>query len=448
MRKRSNQHRQLRPRGLFGHVAHFFRERQIYVRSKGEVQFITIRPYVMVIGLFVLMTGFFWIAFASINVTFKDQLIAVKERNLYQNRLDQEERVSDLRKTIDGLNEKLMLDQKGYLQEVDKLRVEYNSLVGQQKKLAEFFRQGWLPVKNQPVSSPSSPTSPANSQSPVSPPNNQGKQDFSPVRSDKSSFNQFSLGQRYAAQFTTRRQALQPLEDVRNEMRAFADLQERLLDEVIIYAQKQNGKAKKLFSRLGVNPDAVLKVSKLTTADSVGGPFVSPTSDDVFSPRVAARLEKAVLELDRAKLLQQQAKKLPLALPVDKVTRITSRYGLRRDPFRKVAAMHTGIDIKAPYGAPVRTTADGIVLSAGWAGGYGRRVVVRHKNGIVTRYAHMSRLLVKKGQVIKVGTKVGLIGSSGRSTGAHVHYETRLNGRVMNPARFWKARNDFQTLSE
>jgi len=448
MRKRSNQHRQLRPRGLFGHVAHFFRERQIYVRSRGEVQFITIRPYVMVIGLFVLMTGFFWIAFASINVTFKDQLIAVKERNLYQNRLDQEERVSDLRKTIDGLNEKLMLDQKGYLQEVDKLRAEYNSLVGQQKKLAEFFRQGWLPVKNQSVSSPSSPASPANSQSPESAPDNRGKQNFSPVRSDKSSFNQFSLGQRYAAQFTTRRQALQPLEDVRNEMRAFADLQERLLDEVIIYAQKQNGKAKKLFSRLGVNPDAVLKVSKLTTADSVGGPFVSPTSDGVFSPRVAVRLEKAVLELDRAKLLQQQAKKLPLALPVDKVTRITSRYGLRRDPFRKVAAMHTGIDIKAPYGAPVRTTADGIVLSAGWAGGYGRRVVVRHKNGIVTRYAHMSRLLVKKGQVIKVGTKVGLIGSSGRSTGAHVHYETRLNGRVMNPARFWKARNDFQTLSE
>ena len=139
MKRRSNQHRHIKARGFFGRVGHFFRERQIYVRSRGEIQFVTVRPFMLVIGLFILMSGFFWIAYASINVTFKDELIAVKERNLYQIRLDHEERISDLRKTIDDLNEKLMLDQDGYLQEVDKLRGEYKGLIGQHQRLTEFF---------------------------------------------------------------------------------------------------------------------------------------------------------------------------------------------------------------------------------------------------------------------------------------------------------------------
>ena len=445
MRKRSNQHRHLRPKGIVGHVTHFFRERQIYVRSKGEVQFVTIRPYMMVTGLFVLMSGFFWLAFASINVTFKDELLAVKERNLYQNRLDHEERISELRKTIDDLNEKLMLDQNGYLQEVDKLRGEYKKLVNQQERLTEFFRQGWLPVRKQ--SSSALPNS-AKGNSPAMSPDNRGKQNFAPLRAGKSSFNQLTLGQRYASNFTSRRQALKPLEDVREEMQQFSKMQAKLLDQVIALASNQDKKARKIYARLGVNPDRILKSAKLATADSVGGPFVSATRDGTFPRNVAVRLEKAVAELNRVKLLKQQARKLPLAMPVGNIIRFTSRYGLRRDPFRKVASMHTGVDIKAPYAAPIRSTADGVVLSAGWAGGYGRRVAVQHANGIVTKYAHMSKILVKKGQVVKLGDKVGLLGSSGRSTGAHVHYETRLNGRVMNPARFWKARNDFQTLSK
>jgi len=438
MRKRSNQHWHLRPRGLAGHVSHFFRERQVYVRSRGEVQFVTVRPYMMVFGLLVLVSGLSWIAFAAVNVTFKDQLIAVKERSLFQNKLDNNQRISQLRQTIDGLNKKLMLDQGGYLQEVDKLRGEYNKLVSQQNRLTEFFRQGWLPVKNQVGTLPSA----------LDNLGKKGKQDFAPAGAGKGSFNQLSLGQKYAAAFTSRQQVLKPLEDVRKEMQALAGMQEKLLDEVITFAQNQNKKTKKLYTRLGVNPDAVLKTSKLTTANSVGGPFVSATRDGVLPKGVAVRMEKAVSEFNRAKLLRQEARKLPLAMPVSNIIRFTSRYGLRRDPFRKVASMHTGVDIKAPYATPVRATADGVVLSAGWAGGYGRRVAVQHENGIVTKYAHMSKILVKKGQRVKLGDKVGLLGSSGRSTGPHVHYETRLNGRIMNPARFWKARNDFQTLSK
>lgn len=438
MGKRSNQHRHLRPRGFLRHVGHFFRERQIYVRSKGEVQFVTIRPYMMVFSLFVLMSGFFWTAYAAINVTFKDELIAVKERNLSQSRLDHQESITELRRTIDRLNEKLMIDQSGYLQEVDKVRGEYQTLVGQQKQLAEFFRQGWLPVQSQSTSAPSN--------SNIS--KKGGKQNFAPGRSGKKSFNQLSMGQKYAADFTSRRQALKPLADVRQEMKQFVKMQEQLLDEVIVYARNKTSKAKKLYSRLGVNPRSAIKTARLARADSVGGPFVSIAKQGELAKSVADRVKKVAAELDREKLLRQEARKMPLAMPVRNITKFTSRYGLRRDPFRKVASMHTGVDIKAPYRTAIRATAAGVVKSAGWAGGYGRRVVLQHANGITTRYAHLAKILVKKGQRVGLGHKVGLLGNSGRSTGAHVHYETRRNGKPMNPARFWKVRHDLQTLSK
>jgi len=450
MRRRSSQHRHIGARGFFGRVGHFFRERQIYVRSRGEIQFVTIRPYMLVIGLFILMSGFFWIAYASINVTFKDELIAVKERNLYQARLDHEDRISDLRKTIDDLNGKLMLDQDGYLQEVDKLRGEYKNLIGQHQRLTEFFRQGWLPVKRQNNSKEAGDSSDLT-------PETSGKQNLSPNttgsttgsnNAGKGGFNQRSLGQKYAAQFKNRKQVLAPLGDVRLEMAAFSALQTKLLDEVITFAKSETSKTRKIYTALGVNPDRILKSAKLSQADAVGGPFVAVAANNVLAKSVALRMKKAVIHLNRAKLLQQQAHQLPLAMPVDNISRFTSQFGLRRDPYRKVAAMHTGIDIKAPYAAKIRATASGVVASAGWAGGYGRLVKIRHKNGFTTQYAHLRKILVKKGQHVKLGHAIGLLGSSGRSTGAHLHYETRLNGRALNPSRFWKARHDFQTLSK
>lgn len=458
MRKRSGQHRHLGLRqgsshGFFAHAAHFFRERQIYVRSKGEVQFVTIKPYMMVIGLVFLMAGFFWIAFASINVTFKDELIAVRERNLYKARLEHEERISSLQKTIDRMNEKLLLDQDGYLQEVDKLRGEYGKLVGQHQRLTEFFQQGWMPQKKQ-----SGSLSPKNKKGTTS-----DKQSPNPFRPGKGSFlhtppsksahglptiGHTPLSYKYAKAFTSRRQALAPLDDVRNELKLFAPLQEKLLDDVIALAKAETKKIEKIYTSLGIQPDTVLKSAKIINPDSMGGPFVAPNADDLLDQGVAKRMKKAALLLSRAELLQDQASQLPLAMPVHHISSFSSRFGLRRDPLRRVAAMHTGIDIKAPLAANVLATANGIVAKSGWTGGYGRLVEVRHKNGVSTRYAHLKKILVKNGQHVKLGDVVGLLGNSGRSTGAHLHYETRLGGRAMNPTRFWKARHDFQALAK
>ena len=115
---------------------------------------------------------------------------------------------------------------------------------------------------------------------------------------------------------------------------------------------------------------------------------------------------------------------------------VMAGYGARSDPFSGEGAMHTGIDISAPIGTPVHATADGIVLHAGWNGGYGRCVIVDHGNNYQTWYAHLSRMDVIEGQEIRQGEVLGLVGSSGRSTGSHLHYEVRIGSTPVNPYRF------------
>lgn len=114
--------------------------------------------------------------------------------------------------------------------------------------------------------------------------------------------------------------------------------------------------------------------------------------------------------------------------------RITSPYGFRRDPFGGGGEFHPGIDLAAAAGSPIRATSDGVVGVAGWAGGYGQMVALELGGGVEARYGHMSRLNVTAGQQVHQGDVLGFVGSTGRSTGAHLHYEVRVNGRPVNPA--------------
>jgi murein DD-endopeptidase MepM/ murein hydrolase activator NlpD len=125
---------------------------------------------------------------------------------------------------------------------------------------------------------------------------------------------------------------------------------------------------------------------------------------------------------------------LPSIWPVN--GRLEGGYGVRSDPFSGEGAMHTGLDISAPTGTPVHAAADGIVLHAGWNGGYGRCVIVDHGNGYQTWYGHLSRMDVIEGQEIRQGEVLGQVGTSGRSTGSHLHYEVRIGSTPVNPYKF------------
>jgi len=115
---------------------------------------------------------------------------------------------------------------------------------------------------------------------------------------------------------------------------------------------------------------------------------------------------------------------------------LSSRFGYRISPFTERKEMHKGIDISTRLGTPIVAPADGIVIKTGWNGSFGRMISIRHGNGYVTKYAHLKKILVKKGQAVKRGTKLGLVGQTGRSTGPHLHYEVHLKGVPLNPLRY------------
>ena len=164
---------------------------------------------------------------------------------------------------------------------------------------------------------------------------------------------------------------------------------------------------------------------------AVGGPYDSAGADPTFK-----QLFNSWKKLDT---LAGGAIAIPSEKPL-RTAEFTSGFGVRSDPFRHGAAMHPGIDLAAPYGTPVYATADGTVLRAGWnSGGYGNLVEIDHGRGIVTRYGHMSKVIVSEGQHITRGQQVGYVGSTGRSTGNHLHYEVRIDNSPVNPIPFMRS---------
>jgi murein DD-endopeptidase MepM/ murein hydrolase activator NlpD len=157
-----------------------------------------------------------------------------------------------------------------------------------------------------------------------------------------------------------------------------------------------------------------------------------PTMNDTLAEY--SSLRSINLSRDRNIFSRADVNVLPGIWPVN--GRLMAGYGVRSDPFNGEGAMHTGIDISAPQGTPVHATADGIILHAGWNGGYGRCVIIDHGNGYQTWYAHLSRIDAIEGQEIRQGDTLGAVGTSGRSTGAHLHYEVRLGSTPVNPYRF------------
>ncbi|MDF2117288.1 peptidoglycan DD-metalloendopeptidase family protein [Roseiarcaceae bacterium H3SJ34-1] len=178
--------------------------------------------------------------------------------------------------------------------------------------------------------------------------------------------------------------------------------------------------------------------TKSGESSAVGGPFVPLKIDPNGTPfeREVARLQDQIITADR---IRQVLPYIPLRRPLSSVADVTSPFGSRVDPFFGRAAMHTGVDLREPYGAPVLVTAAGKVTSAGPNGGYGNMVEVDHGNGITTRYGHMSAILVSEGQWVEAGAVVGRLGSTGRSTGAHLHYEVRIDDEPVDPMRFLRA---------
>ncbi|MTI46016.1 peptidase M23-like protein [Roseibium hamelinense] len=203
-----------------------------------------------------------------------------------------------------------------------------------------------------------------------------------------------------------------------------------VLDALAVAAESKIETVLNATKPLGISLDKTIDAPLVTGA---GGPFVSITGQS-FEARVF-RADRALSALED---LKYAARRLPITRPMKEAS-ISSHFGPRVDPFLKSLAMHTGMDFRATYGSRIYSAGPGTVIHAGWKGGYGKMVEIRHTNGFVTRYAHLSRLQVAEGTHVLSGDVIGNVGSTGRSTGPHLHFEVRHHGKPLDPAAFVKA---------
>jgi murein DD-endopeptidase MepM/ murein hydrolase activator NlpD len=210
--------------------------------------------------------------------------------------------------------------------------------------------------------------------------------------------------------------------------------QSRRLSGIVRPALEAAGKLRRAFDIAGLPVEKYVARKGLKSA--VGGPFVAAKASDNLFERDLAVAQSAVATLDG---LRSALPSTPLRKPLSGALQITSTFGYRTDPFFGRPALHSGVDMREEYGTPVKATAGGVVTVAGPNGGYGNMVEVDPGGGLATRYAHLSSITVNPGDQVPPGGVIGRVGSTGRSTGPHLHYEVRMDGEAVDPARFLKA---------
>ena len=218
-----------------------------------------------------------------------------------------------------------------------------------------------------------------------------------------------------------------PLARVEARQLAFVEGLTRLAD-------RRSAAAEAAIRKLGLNPTAMIAAS--IDRGAMGGPFIglATASDGRIDPRFA----RLGVSLARMEALNRGLAGIPNVLPAS-FQYISSGFGFRADPFTGAGAFHPGLDFKGPLGAPIYAAAKGRVSFVGQRSGYGNCIEVDHGNGLVSRYAHMSGFRTRVGKEVAAGEQIGVIGSTGRSTGPHLHFEVRINDQPVNPRPFLEA---------
>ena len=215
------------------------------------------------------------------------------------------------------------------------------------------------------------------------------------------------------------------------------------LNTRILQIDAQTERLQDVMKKQIIGKEKLPKLLKKKGEGSLGRPFILDNDDIQSSYK---HLEKLFIEIEEreimynkmeAMLLRQSVLKetLPSIYPVNVPYR-SSSYGWRQDPFRGVRAFHSGLDFSAAHGEPIIATAGGIVVEASHGRNYGKFITIKHGDGLETRYAHASKLFVKKGDLVNKKDIIALVGNTGRSTGPHLHYEIRLNGRPLDPTNY------------
>jgi murein DD-endopeptidase MepM/ murein hydrolase activator NlpD len=342
------------------------------------------------VGTVMIMAG--WSITAATYLAFRDDVLHTLIARQAQQQFGYEDRIADLRAQIDRTTSRQLLDQEQFEQKLDELMRRQAALESRANALSNF-------------------ADPATTGS-IGPASKQGRYSAPPPRLGRQS----SIGE-------TLDHMEASLDSVEaRQANALGTLQDRY--------EIKTRRIRSVLDQLGVKPQAT----------ATGGPFV-PVRPPPASEGFQRALFRVNLERSEADELSDTLRTVPIRSPVTGQIDETSPFGVRMDPFLHQPAMHTGIDIRGEPGEAVHATAAGRITIAGWDGGYGNLVEIDHGHGLATRYGHLSQIDVHVGDEVRIGQTIGLIGSTGRSTGPHLHYETRINGDAVNPEKFLAAGN-------
>ncbi len=403
------------------------RKQHVIILASGDkVRHMTLRPWMTAAlagGAAVVVLGYL---LATSYLVLRDDLIGATMARQARMQYDYEDRIAALRAQVDRVTSRQLLDQQVVEQKVDKLMQQQMSLSSRHGKLDALLDRAESSgvidksghstgADHAEATGGSKPTDLAKLDSPST-----------EVTPDNSTL------------------AYLPAKET------VADHADRVFSKVTLSLKKieqdQLKRIKRLTDGADDTADTIQSIIKTVgvavpaaaaTVDEdggVGGPFLPPENVDVFDQSLA-NLDTALTRLETVRGTVEQ---LPFRNPaVGKV--ITSPFGNRKDPFFGKLALHPGVDFHFDPGETIKATAPGKVISAGWAGGYGNMVEIDHGDGISTRYGHMAAITVEAGDTVKAGDQLGMAGSTGRSTGTHLHYEVRENGRPVDPMYFVNA---------
>lgn len=417
------------------------KDRRIIFAHGDSVQVLRIAPWIGALFVLFILAGAVGIIGSASYLFFRDELFTASIKRQHQIQVAYEDRISDLRRQIDRITSRQLLNQQAYETRVERLLTEHTQLYQQGARMDVLLDQaGQLGLV--PRQAPPSPIVPPNQGAMVL-----GTESMAFAANSFAPIPDGELITGSIPQLPTHRgiraieqavidpagilNSIEQVVDVRshNQVVALAGLAATADSQVASITSELSG----LGIRVPLPSDSLSPTASSSAAlEGIGGPLLAPIAG---SDQFSIYAEDAARALDDLDAARDIISSVPIAAPA-RQGRLSSRFGNRRDPFTRRSAFHSGIDYAAPRGTPVYAPADGVVTAAGRAGGYGIRVEIDHPHGLSTRFAHLSRALVSPGTQVRAGDQIGRIGSTGRSTGPHLHYEVRRGSRAVDPLPF------------
>ena len=384
----------------------------------------------IIVGTVVLLG--MWSAATATYFAFRDDVLTRLIARQAEMQYAYEDRISELRAKVDRTTSRQLLDQEQFDQKLDQIMRRQSTLESRATALGampDVTSTGSIKPQGRaeaaPTSGPLKPSPISDTVIFVAPPDREARLESRAPLIAKTQPNQFAKAQGVDNVLVRLQTSLDQVE--RRQVAALASVEDSIDSKV----RRMRG----VISDLGLN---MAQLEAATPRSGMGGPFV-PVKLSADAGAFERQLYRININRAQMQRLNQTLALVPYRKPVVGEVEFTSGFGVRTDPFLGRPAMHTGLDFRAARGDPVRVTANGKVVSAGWAGGYGRMVEVDHGNGLSTRYGHLSEIGVKVGEYVKIGQVIGAVGSTGRSTGPHLHYETRIDGEAVDPQKFLRA---------